>query len=62
MKSTVAKYDGRSGRGSVELHEIDASLIQPTARTYGKKDGPAKKDAGGPGKPAPSGAPALAGV
>lgn len=37
MKSTVAKCDA-GGNSSISLQEIDASLIKPTARTYGKKD------------------------
>jgi len=36
MKSTVAKFDGR--QVTVELSPIDASLIRPTARTYGKTE------------------------
>ncbi len=37
MKSTVARCSP-SGEVSVEFVPIDATLIQPTARTYGKKD------------------------
>ncbi|MBM4109526.1 MAG: succinate dehydrogenase flavoprotein subunit [Phycisphaerae bacterium] len=50
MKATVARCDAR-GVTSVALDPIDASLIQPTARTYGKKDD--RKD---PGKAAPAAA------
>lgn len=43
MKTTLAKYDQASGSVSIEFVPIDASLIKPTARTYGKTD--TKKDA-----------------
>jgi succinate dehydrogenase / fumarate reductase, flavoprotein subunit len=49
MKTTVAKWDARERDVSVEFVPIDASLVQPTARTYGKKDEPKKTDAGGGG-------------
>ena len=52
MKTTVARYDGRANATSITLEPIDASLILPTARTYGKKDD--KKE--------PARKPALAGV
>jgi succinate dehydrogenase / fumarate reductase, flavoprotein subunit len=39
MKTTVAKFDASSKTTSIEFVDIDASLILPTARTYGKKDG-----------------------
>jgi succinate dehydrogenase / fumarate reductase flavoprotein subunit len=44
MKTTVAKFDAGARRTSVEFTPIDAALILPTARTYGKKD-----DGGGAG-------------
>jgi succinate dehydrogenase / fumarate reductase flavoprotein subunit len=54
MKSSVARLDPATGQTSVSFEPIDATLILPTARTYGKKDGPAdKKDAP---KPAMAGA------
>jgi succinate dehydrogenase / fumarate reductase flavoprotein subunit len=37
MKTTVAKFNPADQSVSVSLADIDASLIQPTARTYGKK-------------------------
>jgi hypothetical protein len=37
MKTTVANAD-RSTTVDLSFQEIDATLIQPTARTYGKKD------------------------
>jgi succinate dehydrogenase / fumarate reductase flavoprotein subunit len=37
MKTTVCKYDQASGSTRMEFAPIDASLIKPTARTYGKK-------------------------
>lgn len=43
MKTTVAKFDVSSRATSVQFVPIDASLIQPTARTYGKKDDKAAK-------------------
>lgn len=46
MKSTVAKYNTSTNTSSVELQEIDAALILPEARTYGKVDG--KADAAKP--------------
>jgi succinate dehydrogenase / fumarate reductase flavoprotein subunit len=54
MKTTLARCDAAGGPASISFEPIDASLIQPTARTYGKKDGPADK------KEAPK--PAMAGV
>lgn len=48
MKSTVAKYDPAGDSVSIELMPIDASLIAPTARTYGKTDDSAKKPAAKP--------------
>jgi hypothetical protein len=50
MKTTVAKYDERVGGASISFQPIDASLIRPTARTYGKKD-----DAKPAEKPRPAG-------
>jgi succinate dehydrogenase / fumarate reductase flavoprotein subunit len=38
MKTTVAKFSRPMKATSIEFLEIDASLIRPTARTYGKKD------------------------
>lgn len=38
MKTTVARFDPRTRQVSVEFVPLDASLIRPTARTYGKKD------------------------
>jgi succinate dehydrogenase / fumarate reductase flavoprotein subunit len=38
MKSTVAKFSKSMQSTVIELFEIDASLIRPTARTYGKTD------------------------
>ncbi|MCE7974750.1 MAG: succinate dehydrogenase flavoprotein subunit [Leptolyngbya sp. PLA1] len=53
MKTTLASYDPATGSSSISLVPIDASLIVPTARTYGKKDAAAgKADA----KPQPAGA------
>jgi succinate dehydrogenase / fumarate reductase, flavoprotein subunit len=39
MKTTVAKYDPATKSTSIEFVPIDASLIAPTARTYGKVEG-----------------------
>lgn len=36
MKTSLAKHEG--GRTTLEFVPIDASLVAPTARTYGKKD------------------------
>jgi succinate dehydrogenase / fumarate reductase flavoprotein subunit len=43
MKSSVARFDPATGRSSVTFESIDASLIAPAKRTYGKKEdtGPA---------------------
>ncbi len=41
MKATVASYNAASNSVSIALEDIDADLIKPTARTYGKKDGKA---------------------
>jgi succinate dehydrogenase / fumarate reductase flavoprotein subunit len=55
MKSTVAKFDPRSRHTTIDYAPIDASLILPTARTYGKKDD------GAPGaKPTTTAKPTLA--
>ncbi len=43
MKTTLAKYDGATGEVAASLIPIDASLVLPTARTYGKKDGSGAK-------------------
>jgi succinate dehydrogenase / fumarate reductase flavoprotein subunit len=48
MKTSLAKYDVSSKTTSIEFIPIDASLIQPRARTYGKKE----SDASGKAKPA----------
>jgi succinate dehydrogenase / fumarate reductase flavoprotein subunit len=40
MKTSLAKFE--NGTTRVEFVPIDASLIKPTARTYGKKDAEAK--------------------
>lgn len=47
MKTTVAKFDAASKRCRIELLPIDASLIQPRARTYGKKDAGGAAGGGG---------------
>lgn len=55
MKTTLASY-GEDGKVSIRHVPIDASLIAPTARTYGKKDD--KKPAGDPSpKTSPSAVP-----
>ena len=38
MKTTLAKFDASSQSVTIEFTSIDASLIKPTARTYGKTD------------------------
>lgn len=38
MKTSVARFDAATRGTSVAFEPIDASLILPTARTYGKKD------------------------
>jgi succinate dehydrogenase / fumarate reductase flavoprotein subunit len=44
MKTSRAKHDPATGQTTLDFIPIDASLIAPTARTYGKKDGaPAAK-------------------
>jgi hypothetical protein len=54
MKTTRAVYDPASRTTNVDFVPLDASLIKPTARTYGKKDASAA--------PAETKKPALAGV
>jgi succinate dehydrogenase / fumarate reductase flavoprotein subunit len=54
MKTTRAVYDPASRTTTVDFVPIDASLIKPTARTYGKKDASATTE--------PAKKPALAGV
>lgn len=49
MKTSLAKYDAGTRSSAIEFVGIDAALVLPTARTYGKKDGGAeKKTAGAP--------------
>ncbi|MCG3122773.1 MAG: Fumarate reductase flavoprotein subunit [Phycisphaerales bacterium] len=43
MKTSLCKFDPQSGQTRLEFIPIDASLVQPRARTYGKKE----SDAGG---------------
>jgi len=43
MKATVARYDVASNGTKITFENLDASLIAPTARTYGKVDKPAEK-------------------
>jgi succinate dehydrogenase / fumarate reductase flavoprotein subunit len=38
MKTTVAKWNSGRSACDLELQPIDAALLQPTARTYGKTD------------------------
>jgi succinate dehydrogenase / fumarate reductase flavoprotein subunit len=38
MKHSVAKFDAASGTHTVDWQDVDASLVQPRARTYGKTD------------------------
>jgi succinate dehydrogenase / fumarate reductase flavoprotein subunit len=38
MKTTLAKYDPGTRSVRVEFVDIDASLLKPVARTYGRKD------------------------
>lgn len=53
MKSTIARFDPGTRTTSVEFVPIDASLIAPTARTYGKKEASAASPSP---KPQPVGA------
>ncbi|MBL8886394.1 MAG: succinate dehydrogenase flavoprotein subunit [Phycisphaerales bacterium] len=46
MKTTLARHEG--GKTSVEFVPIDASLILPTARTYGKKESSPKSQTQAP--------------
>ncbi|MFN7021752.1 MAG: succinate dehydrogenase flavoprotein subunit [Phycisphaerales bacterium] len=56
MKSTVARFDPASRTTRIEFVPIDAGLIKPTARTYGKKDGSSDKDSKGKAASAMAGA------
>lgn len=38
MKTSVAKWDSSAGSVRLDFQPIDASLVAPTARTYGKKE------------------------
>ncbi|MEM1183516.1 MAG: succinate dehydrogenase flavoprotein subunit [Planctomycetota bacterium] len=38
MKHSVAKYDPSTGKHTIEWRDVDASLVEPRARTYGKTD------------------------
>jgi len=41
MKTTLAKFDPATATSTIEFVPIDASLIKPAVRNYGKKDAPA---------------------
>jgi len=38
MKSTVAKFNARTGKHEIEFQEISAGVIRPRLRTYGKTE------------------------
>jgi succinate dehydrogenase / fumarate reductase flavoprotein subunit len=43
MQTSRAMYDPQTGQSTLDFVPIDAALIRPEARTYGKKDVPAAK-------------------
>jgi succinate dehydrogenase / fumarate reductase, flavoprotein subunit len=52
MKTSLAKFDPASQTSRIEFVPIDASLIAPTARTYGKKDSSSETKSASQPKPA----------
>ncbi|MBA4028915.1 MAG: succinate dehydrogenase flavoprotein subunit [Planctomyces sp.] len=59
MKTTVTRCDAH-GQTSLTFEPIDADLIAPTARTYGKKDSAAAPTPQPPAPPGPAPQPAMA--
>ncbi|MFL6110943.1 MAG: hypothetical protein ACJ786_06275, partial [Catenulispora sp.] len=67
LKATIATYDANNNTADIRYAPVDTSLVQPRARTYGKKDtssSPAAKSvaASAPANAAPTAAPVGAGV
>src|SRR3954464_7598454 len=67
LKATIATYDANNNTADIRYAPVDTSLVQPRARTYGKKDtspSPAAKSvaASAPANAAPAPAPVGAGV
>ncbi len=57
MKTTLATFDPASRTSRIQFVPIDASLVQPRARTYGKKEdvGPKKAESSSAALPAAAG-------
>jgi succinate dehydrogenase / fumarate reductase flavoprotein subunit len=64
LKATIATYDAANDAAVISYDKVDTSLVQPRARTYGKKDSGAAKAAAGAAPPpaAPTPSPVPAGV
>jgi len=56
LKATIATYDPSTNAANISYDKVDTSLLPPRARTYGKKDVPARPAAA----PAPTAATAAA--
>ncbi|HEV8379036.1 MAG TPA: FAD-binding protein, partial [Tepidisphaeraceae bacterium] len=56
LKATIAMYDPATNAANISYDKVDISLLPPRARTYGKKDVPARPAAA----PAPAAATAAA--
>jgi succinate dehydrogenase / fumarate reductase flavoprotein subunit len=67
LKATIATYDPANNTADIRYAPVDTSLVQPRARTYGKKESPAAptpaaKATTAPANAAPAPAPVGAGV
>jgi succinate dehydrogenase / fumarate reductase flavoprotein subunit len=64
LKATIATYDAENDAAVITYDKVDTSLVQPRARTYGKKDSSATKAAAAaaPSTAAPTPSPVPAGV
>ena len=54
MKHSVAKYDAATGEHTIDWQDVDASLVTPRARTYGKTDSKKSDDSKQPAAAASS--------
>ena len=64
LKATIATYDAQNDAALISYDKVDTSLVQPLARTYGKKDSGATKAAAAaaPATAAPTPSPVPAAV
>jgi len=38
LKTTIAKYNADTGRPDIAFEDVNTSLVEPRARTYGRSD------------------------